>query len=218
MHHPDHPAHPTHAARPTHPAPPTPHPEPAAHPDHPAPRPTPPDPAVTPATGWQAEPVDPDTAVDPWPPGKASRKAPGPKRRQAEILAVIAVGGAIGACARYGATLLWPTAPGAFPWTTFWINVTGSAAMGLLMVLITERTNAHPLVRPFLGTGVLGGYTTFSTYAVDARGLIEGHQALTALLYLTATLAAALLALWAAATLTRLLVLPRTTRTGGGTA
>lgn len=175
------------------------------HPDHPEP--------VGPAVGWQAEPVHPDTAVDPWP----RQKAPGPRCRQAEILAVIAVGGALGACARYGATLLWPTVPVALPWTTFWINVTGSAAMGVLMVLITERATAHPLVRPFLGTGVLGGYTTFSTYAVEAQRLIDDYRVGTALLYVTATLVAGLFAVWAAAALTRFLVLPRRIPTGGGT-
>ncbi|MFJ3442222.1 fluoride efflux transporter FluC [Streptomyces sp. NPDC086081] len=135
--------------------------------------------------------------------------------RQAGVLAAVMAGGVIGACARYGATLLWPAVPGTFPWTTFWINVTGSAAMGVLMVLITERATAHPLVRPFLGTGVLGGYTTFSTYAVDARGLFVGHRPGTALLYLAATLAAALFAVWAGAALTRLLAAPRPARTGG---
>ncbi|WP_338896670.1 fluoride efflux transporter CrcB [Streptomyces sp. TG1A-60] len=174
---------------------------------HPAHRSEPADPP----TGRQAEPVDPDTAVDPWPP----QRDPGPRRRQAEILGAIAAGGVIGACARYGATLLWPTAPGTFPWTTFWINVTGCAAMGLLMVLITERTTAHPLVRPFLSTGLLGGYTTFSTYAVDAQHLIDDGQAGTALLYLAATLAAALLAVWATAALTRLVAPPRPARDGG---
>ncbi|MEU3852866.1 fluoride efflux transporter CrcB [Streptomyces sp. NPDC029554] len=131
------------------------------------------------------------------------------------MLAAVVAGGVLGACARYGATLLWPTVPGAFPWTTFWINVSGSAAMGVLMVLITERTTAHPLVRPFLGTGVLGGYTTFSTYAVDARALFGDGRVVTALLYLAATLAAALFAVWAGAGLTRLLALPRAARTEG---
>ncbi|MFE5078372.1 fluoride efflux transporter FluC [Streptomyces halstedii] len=159
---------------------------------------------------WQADAVDSDMPIDPWPP----RKAPSPRRRQAEVLAVIATGGVIGACTRYGAAVLWPVVPGAFPWTTFWINVTGSAAMGLLIVLITEWTSAHPLVRPFLGTGVLGGYTTFSTYTVDARNLIDGHHAGTAVLYLTATLAAALFVTWAAAALTRRVLLPRVEREG----
>ncbi|MEV7625107.1 CrcB family protein [Actinoplanes sp. NPDC089786] len=123
--------------------------------------------------------------------------------RQAQILAVIAAGGVLGACARYGAGLLWPTTPGAFPWTTFWINVTGCALMGVLMVLITERPRPHPLIRPFLGTGVLGGYTTFSTYVIDAQHLFDGGLPGAALIYLVATLAAALLALWGAAAVTR---------------
>ncbi|MFJ4623922.1 fluoride efflux transporter FluC [Streptomyces sp. NPDC088812] len=156
------------------------------------------------ATGWQAEPADPDTAVDPWPPGKA----PSPKRRQAEILAAIAAGGVIGACARYGATLIWPTAPTAFPWTTFWINVTGCAAMGILMVLITERFTAHPLTRPFLGTGVLGGYTTFSTATLDTQRLLDAGRPGTGLLYAAATLLAAFAAVRATAALTRLAVRP----------
>ncbi|MFE4450640.1 fluoride efflux transporter FluC [Streptomyces sp. NPDC056796] len=168
------------------------------HPDHPE--------HDTPAHGWQAEPADPDTAVDPWP----SRKAPGPKRRQAEIIAAIAAGGVIGACARYGATLIWPSAPTAFPWTTFWINVTGCAAMGVLMVLITERFTVHPLTRPFLGTGVLGGYTTFSTATLDTKRLLDAGHPGTGLLYTAATLLAAFAAVWAAAALTRLTVLPRT--------
>ncbi|WP_432043895.1 fluoride efflux transporter CrcB [Streptomyces cadmiisoli] len=165
------------------------------HPDHPE--------HGTPASGWQAEPADPDTAIDPWPPAKA----PSPKRRQSEILAAIAAGGVIGACARYGATLICPTAPAAFPWTTFWINVTGCAAMGILMVLITERFTVHPLVRPLLGTGVLGGYTTFSTATLDTRRLLDAGRPGTGLLYAAATLLAAFAAIWAAAALTRLAVL-----------
>jgi CrcB protein len=163
------------------------------------------------ATGWQAEPLDPDTAIDPWAVSRPHQW----RRHQAALLAVIAVGGVIGACARYGATLLWPTAPTAFPWTTFWINVTGCACMGVLMVLITERSTPHPLVRPFLGTGVLGGYTTFSTCTIDTQRLIDHGQAAVALLYLAATLAAALLAVWATAALTRLAILPRHPHTGG---
>lgn len=156
-----------------------------------------PESAVHSASG---EPVDPDTAQDPWP----RRPHRSPRRRQLEIVAAVAVGGVLGACARYGVTLLWPTATGGFPWTTFWINVTGCAGMGVLMAVITALPAAHPLVRPFLGTGVLGGYTTFSTYAVDAQHLLNVGHASTALLYLATTVAAALAAVWATATLTRL--------------
>lgn len=154
---------------------------------------------------WAAEPVDPDTAIDPWPP-RAGRT---PARKHAEILTSIAAGGVIGACARYGATLLWPTAPAAFPWTTFWINVTGCAAMGVLMVLITERFPVHPLMRPFLGTGVLGGYTTFSTTTLDTQRLLEGGHPGSGLLYAAATLLTAFGAVWVTASLTRLAFLPR---------
>lgn len=155
---------------------------------------------------WAAEPVDPDTAIDPWPRG-AGRT---PARKHAEILSAIAAGGVIGACARYGASLLWPTAPGAFPWTTFWVNVTGCAAMGVLMVLITERFTVHPLMRPFLGTGVLGGYTTFSTSTLDTQRLLVGGHPGTGLLYAAATLLTSLAAVWATASLTRLAFLPHT--------
>ncbi|MDI5967795.1 CrcB family protein [Streptomyces sp. SL13] len=165
----------------------------------------------SPPTGWKAEPADPDTAVAPLPhkPGRT------PRREQADILLVIAAGGVLGAFARYGATLIWPTPATGFPWTTFLINVTGCAAMGVLMVLITERLTVHPLVRPFLGTGVLGGYTTFSSYILDAHRLLENGHGGTALLYLAATLTAALAAIWTTVGLTRLVVRPRSAGTAG---
>jgi CrcB protein len=109
----------------------------------------------------------------------------------------------MGACARYGAGLLWPTAPGAFPWTTFWVNVIGCGVIGVFMVIITDVWAAHRLVRPFFGTGVLGGFTTFSTYAVDIQRLVDGGRATTGLLYLAATMLAALAAVWTTANLTR---------------
>jgi CrcB protein len=73
------------------------------------------------------------------------------------------------------------------------------------MVLVTEVWTAHELVRPFLGTGVLGGYTTFSTYGVDVQQLVAAGSAGTALLYLAGTLAAALVAVAAGLRATRAL-------------
>ncbi|AEH08378.1 MULTISPECIES: fluoride efflux transporter CrcB [Protofrankia] len=125
------------------------------------------------------------------------------RRWPVPLLAAIAVGGAIGACARYGASLLWSTLPGSFPWTTLAVNTAGCAAIGLLMVVITEVRAVHPLVRPFLGTGVLGGFTTFSTYAVDAERLLDTGRAGLALAYLALTVTLALGAVWAAAVATR---------------
>ncbi|MFE5393440.1 fluoride efflux transporter CrcB [Streptomyces sp. NPDC056568] len=122
---------------------------------------------------------------------------------QAPVLAVVALGGAVGAAARYGASLWWPTRAGGFPWTTLCVNVVGCAAIGAFMVLVTEVRTAHRLVRPFFATGVLGGFTTFSTYAADGRHLLAADQARTALAYLAATPLTALTAVWAAAWATR---------------
>jgi CrcB protein len=70
------------------------------------------------------------------------------------------------------------------------INVTGCALIGVLMVLVSEVWIEQQLLRPFLGTGVLGGFTTFSTYAVDIERLLaDGHPG-TALADLAATVLA----------------------------
>ncbi|MEV0577445.1 fluoride efflux transporter CrcB [Streptomyces sp. NBC_01463] len=126
-----------------------------------------------------------------------------PRNPQTAVVAVVALGGATGACARYGASLLWPTATGGFPWTTLVVNVVGCAVIGVFMVVISEAWSAHRLVRPFFGTGVLGGFTTFSTYAVDIERLVDGGRARTGLAYLGLTLLAALAAVWSAVWLTR---------------
>ncbi|MEH0581109.1 MULTISPECIES: fluoride efflux transporter CrcB [Streptomyces] len=122
---------------------------------------------------------------------------------QFPVVAVVAAGGGIGAAARYAASLWWPTPTGGFPWTVFWVNVIGCAVIGVFLVLVTEAMTAHRLVRPFFGTGVLGGFTTFSTYAVDLQKLFDGGRPGTALAYLAGTLCAALTAVWLAATATR---------------
>ncbi|MFF8196181.1 fluoride efflux transporter CrcB [Streptomyces bobili] len=143
------------------------------------------------------EPTDPD--VDLHVPAQRQQSW----RAQGSIVAVVALGGAIGASARYGASLLWAASAGAFPWTILWINAVGCAAIGVFMVVITDVWAAHRLVRPFFGTGVLGGFTTFSTYAVDIQKLVDAGRARTGLLYLAATLLAALAAVWLAVTVTR---------------
>ncbi|MFJ5721666.1 fluoride efflux transporter CrcB [Streptomyces sp. NPDC093149] len=137
----------------------------------------------------------------------AGRSAPGRRiglsRRQWPVLAVVSLGGTIGASARYGASLLWPTAPGGFPWTTLTVNVVGCAVIGVFMVVISDVWAAHRLVRPFFGTGVLGGFTTFSTYAVDIERLVAHGRPGPGLAYLGLTLFAALAAVWSAVWATR---------------
>jgi CrcB protein len=143
------------------------------------------------------EPTDPDVDLH----VPAQRREAG--RALIPVVAAVALGGGTGAAARYGVSLIWPTASGGFPWTTLWVNVAGCAVIGVFMVVITDVWAAHRLVRPFFGTGVLGGFTTFSTYAVDIEKLVEGGRARTGLAYLGTTLLAALAAVWLAVALAR---------------
>ena len=122
-------------------------------------------------------------------------------RTHGGVLAVIAVGGGLGALARYGISLLLPTMPGHFPWGTFLINVLGCFLIGVLMV----RWGQRPLLRPFLGVGILGGFTTFSTYAVETRAMMTPGDVPLAMLYLFGTLAAAMLAVLAGVAMMRAL-------------
>ncbi|MFD5856915.1 fluoride efflux transporter CrcB [Streptomyces chartreusis] len=133
----------------------------------------------------------------------AGTARPAAWRTQAPVVAVVAAGGALGATARYALALWWPLQPGGFPWATFWTNVVGCAVIGVFMVIITDVWAAHRLVRPFFGTGVLGGFTTFSTYAVDIQRLVDDGHPRTGLAYLAATLVAALTAVWLASAATR---------------
>ncbi len=92
----------------------------------------------------------------------------GPHTRvEPAALAVVALGGVIGSLGRYAVGLLLPHAAGEFPWATLVVNVSGAFAMGLLVAFLVDRPGTHRLARPFLGVGVLGGWTTFSALAVD---------------------------------------------------
>jgi CrcB protein len=119
------------------------------------------------------------------------------------VLGAVSAGGALGALARYGLGEAFGHAPGGWPWTTLGINVTGCLLVGVLMVLITERWPGRRLARPFLGVGVLGGFTTFSTYVVDTQQLLASGAARTALLYLLGTLLAAMVAVYVGSAVTR---------------
>lgn len=86
----------------------------------------------------------------------------------AATVAVVAAGGMLGSLARYGIGQLWTS-----PWAIVAINIVGSLLLGLLMGRLSRgsasRGIRHPLLRPFIGIGVLGGFTTFSTAMVDLR-------------------------------------------------
>jgi CrcB protein len=111
-------------------------------------------------------------------------------------IAVIAVGGMLGASARYGVSRLIPTAGTAFPWATLLTNLTGAFALGVLLVVAVELLAPSRYLRPFAATGVLGGYTTFSTFSVEADLLAKNGRAGLALAYVAVSIAGGLAAAW----------------------
>lgn len=118
------------------------------------------------------------------------------------MLGAVAAGGVVGAEARYGLTALVGEEP-SFPWATLGANITGCFLVGVLMVVLLELTAPHRLLRPFLGVGVLGGYTTFSAYAVEIHEMLLDDRALAAWTYLAVTPMTALLAAWLGTRVTR---------------
>jgi CrcB protein len=114
--------------------------------------------------------------------------------RKRFVLPVIAAGGMLGAGARHAASQAWPAPSGSVPWATLGVNVAGCLLIGVLMVLVVEVGGAHPLLRPFAGVGVLGGFTTFSTYAVETSELLRDGDHVLALAYWAGTLVLALVA------------------------
>lgn len=105
----------------------------------------------------------------------------------------MALGGAGGTLARWLLGRALPSGPPDLPWTTLGVNITGAFLLGALVV-VTDRAGARPWVRPLLGTGVLGGFTTFSTLAVDAVHLTRQHRAGTAAVALGLSLVLGILA------------------------
>ena len=107
------------------------------------------------------------------------------------LVVAVAVGGALGAAVRALVTDAFPAGPETFPWAVLAINVSGSALLALLPALAFVRRSAW--LPPFLGTGVLGGYTTMSAAVVTP---VRAHDHTMATAYVLGTLAAAFVAVW----------------------
>jgi CrcB protein len=105
----------------------------------------------------------------------------------AAALLAIFVGGSLGTVARYLLDAHHPVAQGTFPWVTLVINLSGSLAIGLLITLTERVAQRAPLARPFLVIGFLGGWTTYSTLAVESTLLAKDGDIATFLAYLAAT-------------------------------
>lgn len=118
-------------------------------------------------------------------------------REHRDILVAVAAGGVVGSLGRWGLGELLPHEIGGFAWSTFTVNVTGALLLGLLMAFMVDVLASTRYVRPFVGVGVLGGWTTFSTYMFDTRAMLAtGDGPAGLLLYLGGTLVVGLVCVW----------------------
>ena len=136
-------------------------------------------------------PIDPDVG-----PAVTAQGARWTRRSEMQVLAAIALGGALGAPARYGVAQMIHVADNSFPWATFWTNISGSFALGLILALILERFPPTRYLRPFVATGFLGAYTTYSTFAVETDLLFKNGHPWIAVAYGAGSLAAGFAAVW----------------------
>lgn len=126
------------------------------------------------------------------------------------VLLQIALGGAIGAVLRYvvAAQVGRLAGPG-FPWGTFAVNALGCFVMGVVFVLVASRGEAGwARAAPFLMPGLLGGFTTFSAFSLDALVLVEGGRPVLAAAYAAGTVLVCLAGVFGGAALARVWVLP----------
>jgi fluoride exporter len=122
------------------------------------------------------------------------------------VIGMVALGGALGSVMRYAmAGLVQPAWWPGFPFGIFVVNISGGLAMGLIAELAALKLNLTPELRAFLTTGILGGYTTFSTFSLDSALLIERGAYAQAGAYVIGSVVLSILALffglWLARTL-----------------
>ncbi|WP_455271899.1 fluoride efflux transporter CrcB [Rhizobium herbae] len=120
---------------------------------------------------------------------------------------LVAAGGALGSVLRYlvGLWTLRSFGP-SFPWGTLTVNITGSFLIGVLAEVIARKFGASAEMRVFLITGILGGYTTFSAFSLDAITLLERGEPVTALIYVASSVLLSALAVFAGLALMRAMV------------
>jgi CrcB protein len=125
-----------------------------------------------------------------------STSAPGVAPR---ALLAVSAGGALGSLARYGLELVLVPAGGDLPLATLVTNLLGCLLIGAVAVLVPDGSTA----RAFVGAGLLGGFTTFSTFAVGTRALLVAGEPATAAAYVAVSLVGSLAAVWCGARLAR---------------
>jgi CrcB protein len=119
------------------------------------------------------------------------------------VLLSVAIGGALGSLLRFAVGRWLPTAPGGLPLSTLGINVLGSFALGLLAGVSFARPDTSPALRAFIGIGLLGGFTTFSTFSVETFTLAQSASMAKAGLYVVMSVLLAVAAAGVGFTLTR---------------
>ncbi len=122
-------------------------------------------------------------------------------------LLLVGAGGAIGSMLRY-LVGLWAVHRfgSGFPWGTLGVNITGSFLIGVLAEVIMRKFGASPDMRVFLITGILGGYTTFSAFSLDAITLVERGDIMLSAVYVIASVALSILAVFSGLALVRAIV------------
>lgn len=141
-----------------------------------------------------------------------------PKSRDFDLYVAVAIGGVIGACARNAMELLIPTAHDGWPTATFIVNLSGAFILGVILI-VAEVFFPDPKVpgaarkfRPFVVTGILGGYTTFSTYMVETHGLISHSETGLAIAYLLVSVVLGVLCVFLGTVLARAVLRQRIAR------
>jgi fluoride exporter len=109
-------------------------------------------------------------------------------------LLLVAAGGGIGAALRYLVALFFKSQ--SFPWSTLLVNVAGSFALGIILALSFKSGGLSSGAKLFLATGLCGGFTTFSTFSVENFTLMQEGKFGMALIYITASILAGILAAW----------------------
>ena len=109
----------------------------------------------------------------------------------------VALGSALGGVGRYGLSRLWPWVPGGWPTATMTVNLLGSFTIGLLSVVLSARAGGAETARLFWMTGVLGGFTTYSAFALETVTLAGAGEAMRAAAYVAVTVLACLVAAFA---------------------
>lgn len=140
-------------------------------------------------------------------------REPGPRpplgallRERADLVVLVALGGALGSLGRWAVAVAF-VAPTTSPsWPTLLVNVSGAAALGALLVWLAARRPGSRRAQPLLGTGVLGGWTTFSAAVLDVQAHLAAGRPLSFAIAVVVGLGTPVLAAWAAVLVTRSLL------------